>query len=318
MRAGRFFRTPWRVGILVLALVGCASTPPQEQVSEFQNKAMQARVDKLNMQLALQSAAAGVPKEAPESYRLGPEDLLEVNVFNVPALSREVRVDGQGYVTLPLVGEIAVAGMAIREVENLIAARYEESYLRNPQVSVLIKEHHSHRITVIGAVKEPSVYSVQRKIRLLEALALASGLIKEAGRTVYVTDQVLHPESRQRIQRNLVINLDELIRGDSALNVALGEGAVVNVPQAGVVYVEGAVERPGVYPLQGNTTVLQAVAMGGDCFSRRMARPSRSCARKASGRRHLSAASTSITCGLIQPMISNLPTATSWSSKAAP
>jgi hypothetical protein len=60
MRAGRFFRTPWRVGILVLALVGCASTPPQEQVSEFQNKAMQARVDKLNMQLALQSAAAGV------------------------------------------------------------------------------------------------------------------------------------------------------------------------------------------------------------------------------------------------------------------
>jgi polysaccharide export outer membrane protein len=99
-------------------------------------------------------------------------------------------------------------------------------------------------------------------MRLIDALALAGGLDASAGNAVYVIDQA-PDEHGQMIRRSLVISLDGLMKGDSRLNVTLGDGAVINVPKAGVVYVEGAVEKPGVYPLQKDTTVLKAVTMAG-------------------------------------------------------
>lgn len=253
--------------LMTLLLAGCGSVPSRDtEIADFQrDRAQEARVSDLNQQLAMHSLSQNYGIEhRSDSYQLGSGDLVEVTVLGVPELSREVRVDGNGAIALPLINDVNVGGKTVAEASDIVAARYEESYLRDPQVSVLVKEHRSLRITVLGSVKEPKVYPVQRRMGVLEALALAGGLTKEAGRTVYVNDRVRDPDSGEPMRRNLVLNLDELINGGAdELNVTLGDGAVINVPEAGVVYVEGAVEKPGVYPLQKNTSVLKAIAMAG-------------------------------------------------------
>lgn len=255
--------------LLALGVAACAGQPAQEAtIADFQReRAQQARVDDLNERLALQrhDFTSVAPETTIDSYRLGRGDLVEVIVLGVPELSREVRVDGNGAITLPLIGEVKVSGETITDASTMVAERYAESYLRDPQVSLLVKEFRSQEITVLGSVKQPKVYAVQRRMGVLEVLAMAGGVTENAGRNVYVSDRVRNPDNdNELIQRNLILNLDELIQGGSEeLNIMLGDGAVINVPEAGVVYVEGAVERPGVYSLQRDTTVLKAIAMAG-------------------------------------------------------
>lgn len=110
-----------------------------------------------------------------KDYRIGPEDLLEVQVFGVDQLSRTVRVNSRGQVSLPLIGAIEVAGMTAQEAERAITGRLAESYLQNPQVSLFIKEFTTQRITIEGAVAKPGIYPVTGQLTLLRALALAGG-----------------------------------------------------------------------------------------------------------------------------------------------
>ncbi|RMD68673.1 MAG: iron dicitrate ABC transporter ATP-binding protein [Gammaproteobacteria bacterium] len=255
-------RNAWWV-VLGIIIAGCASTPHTEELAKLKaDKEHQTRIDELNMQLALQSSASSSEPSAEESYRLGPGDVIEVVVFDVPELSREAQVDGYGRITLPLIGEVPVGGKTVAEAERQIASLYEASYVRNPQVSVLVKEHRSHRVTVMGAVKEPKVYAVQRSVRLVDALAMAGGLAENAGHTIHVMDFVIDDKGK-RVRRSLVIDLNDLLNGKGNLNIVLGENAVIHVPEAGVVYVEGAVKKPGAYPLHRDTTVLKAVTMAG-------------------------------------------------------
>jgi len=252
---------------LSVLLSACGSQPLREdQVAQFQReRAQQARVDSLNQQLAMRTLTAeNVVVPGSDSYSLGAGDLVEVTVLGVPELSRDVRIDGNGSITLPLIGDVAVSGQTVAAASKMVADRYRESYLQDPQVSVLIKEFRSQRITVLGSVRDPRVYAAERRMGVLEVLALAGGLNDRAGPAVYVSDFVIDSETGERMRRNLIISLDDLINGSvETMNIQLGDGAVVNVPEAGVVYVEGAVTRPGVYPLRTDTTVLKAVAMAG-------------------------------------------------------
>lgn len=110
-----------------------------------------------------------------KDYRIGPEDLLEVQVFGIDQLSRTVRVNSRGQVSLPLIGAIEVAGMTAQEAERAITGRLAESYLQNPQVSLFIKEFTTQRVTVEGAVNRPGVYPLRGQGTLLTSIALAGG-----------------------------------------------------------------------------------------------------------------------------------------------
>jgi polysaccharide export outer membrane protein len=110
-------------------------------------------------------------------YHIGPSDLLEVSVFQVEDLDREVRVNNAGQVSLPLVGAVPVAGLTVDQIEAEVARRYAAQYLQNPQVSVFVKEFASQRVTVGGAVNKPGIYPMtSSRLSLLQALALAEGL----------------------------------------------------------------------------------------------------------------------------------------------
>jgi len=109
-------------------------------------------------------------------YRIGGMDLLSISVFGVDALSKEVRVNAKGQISLPLIGTVPAAGMTTQELEIELKRRYSANYLQNPQVSVFVKEFASQRVTMEGALGKPGIYPISGKITLLQAIALAGGL----------------------------------------------------------------------------------------------------------------------------------------------
>lgn len=248
-----------------LLLAGCAAAPPaptqavsaeafQEQIDS------EARVADLNeelLSLAVESGTGG------GLYRVGPEDQIKIEFFGVPELSREYRVDGRGNIMMPLIGQVAVAGLTLDEIEQTVAAKYGESYLRSPQASARVTEYRSQQFTIVGAVANPRVYSVSRQTSLIEALAMAGGVTVDAGDVIHLTDRVRNPENGQLQTRSMLLAVDDLMRDAAQNNVVLGETALINVPRGGFVFVEGAVNRPGGVTLRGDITVLKAIAEAG-------------------------------------------------------
>lgn len=119
--------------------------------------------------------AAGAYEGATD-YRLGAQDLIEVSVFGVADLSRTVRVNSNGQISLPLVGGVMAGGRTIPELEDDLAKRYADGYLQRPQVTIFVKEFASQRITLEGAVNAPGIYPITGRTTLLQAIAVAEGL----------------------------------------------------------------------------------------------------------------------------------------------
>lgn len=121
------------------------------------------------------TTASGAYKGATD-YRIGAQDLLDISVFGVQELDKEVRVNSNGQISLPLIGGVMAGGKTIPELESELAAKYANGYLQHPQVSVFVKEFTSQRITVEGAVNKPGIYPITGKTTLLQAIALAGGV----------------------------------------------------------------------------------------------------------------------------------------------
>jgi polysaccharide export outer membrane protein len=148
-----------------------------------------------------------------------------------------------------------------------------------PQVTVSLKEQHSQPITVIGAVKNPMVIQGLRKTTLLQALSQAGGISGEAGSTIVVTRAAADPPepgdsavaSPPSIPQTFTINLTDILEsGDARFNIPLVGGDVVSVPRAGIIYVVGAVNRPGGFMLENDTdrmTMLKMLSLAGGTTS---------------------------------------------------
>ena len=122
------------------------------------------------------TTAASGAYEGATDYRIGAMDLLEISVFGVQDLDKEVRVNSNGQISLPLVGGVMAGGRTIPELEAELAKKYGDGFLQNPQVSVFVKEYSSQRITLEGAVKKPGIYPITGRTSLLQAIALAEGV----------------------------------------------------------------------------------------------------------------------------------------------
>lgn len=121
------------------------------------------------------STLYGLHEEASE-YRIGAQDLIHFSVLGVDELSRDVRVNANGQISLPLIGAVMAGGRTITELEQEIARQLMESYLQNPQVTVFVKEYTSQRVTLEGALNKPGIYPLTGTTTLLQAVALAGGL----------------------------------------------------------------------------------------------------------------------------------------------
>ena len=110
------------------------------------------------------------------TYRIGPYDLLQVEVFQVPELSGEEAVSESGTINMSLIGDVKVAGLTTQEAEERIAKRLGADYLQNPQVDVRLKESASQRVTVTGHVRSPGVFPLNGRMTLMQVIALAGGV----------------------------------------------------------------------------------------------------------------------------------------------
>ena len=121
------------------------------------------------------TSASGAYRGATD-YRIGAQDLLAISVFGVQELAKEVRVNSNGQISLPLIGGMMAGGLTIPELERELARKYADGYLQNPQVSVFVKEFTSQRVTLEGAVNKPGIYPITGRTSLLQAIALAGGV----------------------------------------------------------------------------------------------------------------------------------------------
>ena len=127
--------------------------------------------------LPVERTAPGAVRIEPveEDYRIGTQDLLEVQVYGMQDLKREVRVNAKGMIGLPLIGTVRVVGLTTSEAEALIGGLYRKEYLQNPEVSVFVKEFTRQRFTIEGAVAKPGMYPLKGPTTLMQGLALAGG-----------------------------------------------------------------------------------------------------------------------------------------------
>lgn len=250
-----FFIFVW---IAVGTVTACSSQPVAKDTIDAQRFAQQRMSNKeINKDLASLAVRTGVSAQLLwTEYPIGGGDVLEISVFGVPELNKRVRVSRGGAVMLPLVGEINVGGRSPREVESILSEKLTE-FMHDPEVSVYVAEYHSQQVSVSGAVNTPAMHTLSRPRTVLELVSMSGGLSEEAGNQIYVHTMVDNAPQRFIIDLNQVLS-----SGDSDnLAILLGGGDSVFVPEAGVVFVEGAVNEPGSYPLKGGTGIIEAIAM---------------------------------------------------------
>lgn len=244
-----------------LLFAGCATSGPKATTSLEHVVATQVetRQDIKQINDRLFASVSNSP-QTQSDYLISDGDLLEVKVYEDEELNKNARVGSQGTVTLPLVGAIQVRGLTTSEAEKQIQHAYAQGYLKDPHVSIFVKEQRGSQITLVGEVQKPGTYDYFGRKRLLDALAIGGGLTEKAGKTVQVrrnSDDPSRPTS-------FVIDLDQLAnKGIGELNIAIEGGDVIYVPQAGMVYVDGSVEKAGAYPIKQNMSVGQAIVAAG-------------------------------------------------------
>jgi polysaccharide export outer membrane protein len=198
-----------------------------------------------------------------KEYKIGPKDLLEITVFELPELNQTVRVSEDGTITLPLLGPVKIDGLTKDELETKLASLLEETYLNKARVSVFIKEYQSKLVAVIGAVERPGMYELVGQRTLLQIVSEAGGFKENVSNEIFV----LRDEGKGKTA-SISIDLDDLLlNGNQALNIPLQPNDVINVPVDKLisVYVFGAVRNPGKVEVKMSKkiTLLQAVGNAG-------------------------------------------------------
>jgi polysaccharide export outer membrane protein len=195
---------------------------------------------------------------SPSLLKLGPGDLLEVGVYNVPELNTKARIGNSGDVYLPLIDYVHVGGLTVEEAQTLIEKRLESGgFVRSPHVTIFLDESPSQGVTLLGEVAKPGIYPVVGDRRLFDLLSAAGGFTASAGRKVSIIRQ--HSQSAP-----ITVSLPRNLADDLQDDIEILPGDTITVPRAPIIYVVGDVGRPaGLLVDNGSLTVLQALALAG-------------------------------------------------------
>jgi len=203
-------------------------------------------------------AGASVRPTAAQEYTIGPGDVLKVTVWGHDDLSKEYPVTLDGRVPFPLIGSVPAVGLTTTEFAKRLRDLLEKDYLVNPQVIVAVKEYLSRKVHVIGDAEKPGLFYLTGPTTLLEVLSKAGGLSKSAGKDVLVVRAT--PGAGSSILR---FDLRKIQAGDTKENIFLENGDMMFVPKASAIFVLGEVGKAGTFPLDKETSVLEAITLAG-------------------------------------------------------
>jgi polysaccharide biosynthesis/export protein len=202
------------------------------------------------------------PSTAPE-YRVGPGDVLEVTVLDNQEVSRAPTVQTNGVIALPLLGEVEVSGLTAVEIQRKLTTLLARDYLVNPQVEVKVKDYQSQFVTVVGEVNTPGRKPLRGRTRLVDLLVEAGGFTPRASGDIMITRQEGTFDGggktlRMSLSRGALTPQDQV-----NLEVVLKNGDLITAVQKYYVTVEGEVNKPGRYPIEGDLTLTGAVSTAG-------------------------------------------------------
>ena len=216
-------------------------------------------------------AAPGAPAAAPAAvpatpgdYEVGPGDVIEVAVYGNDDLSRIPTVQTNGSISLPLLGEVQVAGLTIAEVQRKITNLLDKDYLVNPQVEVKVRDYNSQYVSVVGEVNSPGRKPLRGRTRLIDLLSEAGGFKPTASAEVMITRTEGKFEGGQksitvRITRSASPSMQDLVN----LELPLKNGDIITAFPKSFVTVDGEVNRPGRYAIESDLTVTGAISLAG-------------------------------------------------------
>ena len=219
-------------------------------------------------------ASAQVPVGVTQTpdYVLGPEDQISFHVVDLDDVSdKPVRIDPNGFIDLPLVGRLHVAGLSVQELHLALAQKLAK-YIVAPQITISILDYHSQPVSVIGAVANSGIHQLQGQKRLVDMITLAGGVRADAGSSLQITRQIqwgvlplpgAHTDPSGGYS-TAEIPLEELLAGhDPAENIVVKPNDVISVPRTAVVYVVGQVRKAGKIPLnsQDGISLVRALSM---------------------------------------------------------
>jgi polysaccharide export outer membrane protein len=189
-----------------------------------------------------------------KDYIIGPEDVLEIQVWGNKDLNQMVFVRPDGRTSLPLVGEIGVAGKTVQQLQDHLTNVYEKT-VKGAVVTVIVKEIKSRPVFFIGGFGKPGVMQLTRELTLLQAISVVGGVVPNADAE---KGFLLRGDKRIPIDFNRLVQ-----RGDMSQNPKLEPGDSIVVPLADSVYVNGEVKAPGAVKYTGDLTILKALTQVG-------------------------------------------------------
>jgi polysaccharide export outer membrane protein len=201
---------------------------------------------------------------AAQEYTIGPGDVLKITVWGHDDLSKDYPVAQDGRVPFPLIGSVQAVGLSTAELAKRIRDLLEKDYLVNPQVIVGVKEYLSKKVNVMGEAEKPGLFYLTGPTTLLELLSKAGGLSKTAGKDLVLV-RTEGADGKARAAGSTILRLDvrKIQSGDVKENILLQNGDMMFVPKASAFFVLGEVNKPGTFPLDKETSVLEAVTLAG-------------------------------------------------------
>jgi polysaccharide biosynthesis/export protein len=204
-------------------------------------------------------SASAVGTEGANDILIGPGDDLKISVYGNPDLDTETKVSKSGNITFPLVGEVNINGLTLFEAGRKIASQLKsDGFLRNPQVHILAVSLQNQQASVLGHIKNQGRYPVEGNRTLTDLIAMAGGVDTDGGNLV----TLIRTKGETSVKE--VIDISAIVRSnDINQNPIIQGGDLIYIERAAQFYIYGEVQRAGVYPIEHNMTVVQALSVGG-------------------------------------------------------
>jgi polysaccharide biosynthesis/export protein len=271
------------VSVLLISSVALARDPAHPQEGRPSQESAPPREG--TTKPAVERSSPSVLVDPSEDYRIGPRDVIEIQVADAPELSITPQVTANGSFLMPYLGRIVAQGRTPEELAMFIADRLRGRYLKDPRITVVVKQYNSRSFFIQGAVRSPGVYQIESRASLYKLINLAGGLMENHGSSAFIIREVkpasvteagpkppaeanssdTQPEASTGVAPEqyemFKANINGLLKGHFEQNVMIEPGDMVNIPPTDIFFVAGEVVAPGEFPLKPGTTLRQAISL---------------------------------------------------------
>ncbi|MDD2702821.1 MAG: SLBB domain-containing protein [Candidatus Omnitrophica bacterium] len=194
-----------------------------------------------------------------QEYTVGADDILEINVLQPEKLTVTATVSPDGAITFPYIGNVQVKKMSLNQIQEEIQAKLSDGYMKYPLISVILKESRSRKFFVYGDVNKPGAYSMEQNTSVLKAISIAGGFSKNSPSSKV---EVLRPRQDEAGYEKTDVDIKAVMKGNARADILLNPGDTIIVSE-GKFFVYGDVNKPGVYSMEDQISVLKAVSLAG-------------------------------------------------------